>query len=127
MFQLQVACLLLYGQRLILPIELRLLTCYYAVANNMQMNFKTWVNEQRGRSAAVAKTLGITQPVVSDWVTGKKSIPAERCKAIERMSGGLVTCKEMRPFDWHKYWPELAELPATQAQAAINTVARQAA
>jgi DNA-binding transcriptional regulator YdaS (Cro superfamily) len=46
--------------------------------------------------------------------SGEKSIPAEHCKAIEAFSDGVVTCQEMRPTDWHKYWPELA----TQSQAA---------
>lgn len=93
------------------------------MANNPKMNFKDWVNGQRGRSVSTAKALGISQPVVSDWVTGKKSIPAEHCKAIEQLSGGLVTCQEMRPNDWQKYWPELASTPAIRAQAATETVA----
>lgn len=40
--------------------------------------------------------------------SGEKAIPAEHCKTIESLSGGEVTCPEMRPLDWHKYWPELA-------------------
>jgi DNA-binding transcriptional regulator YdaS (Cro superfamily) len=42
-------------------------------------------------------------------VNGEKAIPAEHCKAIEAFSDGVVTCQEMRPTDWHKYWPELAQ------------------
>jgi DNA-binding transcriptional regulator YdaS (Cro superfamily) len=56
-------------------------------------------------------------------VNGEKAIPAEHCKAIEQLSDGLVTCQEMRPLDWQKYWPELATAPASTAQAAIETVA----
>lgn len=97
------------------------------MANNLGMNFKDWVNGQRGRSISIARALGITQPVVSDWVTGKKAIPAEHCKAIHQLSGGLVTCQEMRPNDWHKYWPELAPAIANTAQTATETVARQGA
>ena len=95
------------------------------MANNPIMNFKYWVKGQSGRSIATARALGITQPVVSDWVTGKKSIPAEHCKAIEAFTGGEVTCQEMRPNDWQKYWPELPPPPATPAQAATETVANQ--
>jgi DNA-binding transcriptional regulator YdaS (Cro superfamily) len=40
---------------------------------------------------------------------GEKAIPAEHCKAIFRFTEGQVTLQEMRPNDWHKYWPELAE------------------
>ena len=88
----------------------------------------------RGSGTALAAQIGVAQPTVSEWSTGKKAIPAEHCKAIERLTGGLVTCQEMRPADWHKYWPELAsaggvDLPsdavaqATPAKAAPECVA----
>lgn len=32
------------------------------------------------------------------------------CQAIERATNGLVTRKELRPNDWQKIWPELAEV-----------------
>ena len=54
---------------------------------------------------------------------GEKSIPAEHCKDIEQFSAGQVTCQEMRPMDWHKYWPELAVAHATTAQIATEVVA----
>ena len=84
------------------------------MANNAGMKFQDWVNEQRGRSLVVARALGVSPPVVSDWVTGKKAIPASHCKAITRLSEGLVSCQEMRPTDWQKYWPELAEVAEGQ-------------
>jgi DNA-binding transcriptional regulator YdaS (Cro superfamily) len=52
--------------------------------------------------------------------SGVKAIPAEHCKTIESLTGGEVTCPEMRPLDWHKYWPELtaqAQQPAEQGVA----------
>ena len=88
------------------------------------MNISQWISEQRGRSAALAQHLRISQPVVSDWRTGKKAVPAERCKSIERFTEGVVTCPEMRPDDWHKYWPELAPAQSHPAQPAIETVAQ---
>lgn len=91
------------------------------------MQFKSWVNLERGRAMAVSRLIGVPQSFVSKMSSGEKAIPAEHCRAIERMSGGLVTCKEMRPFDWHKYWPELADAPVNTAQAATETVAKQAA
>jgi len=54
-------------------------------------------------------------------LSGEKAIPGKHCKAIEGHTGGVVTCKEMRPLDWHKYRPELAnatEAPATAEQGA---------
>jgi DNA-binding transcriptional regulator YdaS (Cro superfamily) len=93
------------------------------MANNASMKFTDWVNAQRGRSLAVAQALGVTPPVVSDWVTGKKRIPLERCMAIERATLGEVTRKDIRPDDWHEIWPELALAPASIAQPAIEPVA----
>ena len=87
------------------------------------MKISQWVSEERGRSLAIARLLGITQPVVSDWCAGKKAIAAEHCKAIERFTDGAVTCQEMRPHDWHKYWPELAQALVSVDQPATETVA----
>lgn len=91
--------------------------------NRVTMKFSDWVNEKRGRSLAVAQAVGVTPPVVSDWVTGKKGIPLERCTAIERATGGGVTRKDLRPDDWEDHWPELSQAPANTAQAATENVA----
>lgn len=40
------------------------------------------------------------------------------CKAIELLTLGEVTCQDMRPSDWHKYWPELASQPTAEGQGA---------
>lgn len=93
------------------------------MANNALMKFTEWVQEQRGRSLAIAQAIGVTPPVVSDWVTGKKGIPLDRCTAIERATDGAVTRKDLRPDDWQNHWPELAQAPANTAQAATKNVA----
>jgi len=97
------------------------------MANNLRMNFKDWVNEQRGRSLAIAQALGVTPPVVSDWVTGKKGVPLERCVQIERATNGEVTRRDLRPDDWQQIWPELAQAPDNIAQTATENVAAQGA
>ena len=38
------------------------------------------------------------------------------CWAIERATNGLVTRKELRPDDWQRIWPELADPAADQQQ-----------
>lgn len=87
------------------------------------MDFSNWVNQRRGRSLEIARALGVTPPVVSDWVTGKKGIPLERCVQIERATLGEVRRQDLRPDDWQDFWPELAEPPATRALPATNFVA----
>ena len=74
----------------------------------------------RGAGVALAKNLQVSQPTVSDWCTGKKRVPIERCAAIERATNGAVTRKDLRPDDWHEIWPELATNPTTEpAQAGV--------
>lgn len=83
----------------------------------MRMNFKSWVGAERGRAIKVARAIDVPASFVSKMASGGKAIPAEHCKAIESLTGGEVTCREMRPLDWHKYWPELtaqAQKPAEQ-------------
>jgi len=72
---------------------------------------------------ALSRLIDVPPSFVSKMVSGEKAIPAEHCKTIEAFTGGEVTCQEMRPNDWQKYWPELAGAPANQAQAATEAVA----
>lgn len=72
------------------------------------MKFNEWINAERGRSLAIAQAVGVSPPVVSNWATGKKGIPLERCVQIERGTNGAVTRRDLRPNDWQKIWPELA-------------------
>ena len=76
------------------------------------MNLKTWVDGERGRSVRLARALGVTPPVVSDWCNGKKAVPLARCGAIERITGGAVTRQDLCPDQWHHHWPELVSQQA---------------
>lgn len=55
----------------------------------------SWGALDRGRFSSLAKHLQLTPPVVSDWATGKKRIPAEQCPKIEEITG--IRCEELRP------------------------------
>lgn len=70
----------------------------------------------------LAVSLDVSPAAVGNWKV--RGIPVEHCKAIERFTEGAVTCQEMRPDDWHKYWPELAPAQSHPAQPAIETVAQ---
>lgn len=56
------------------------------------MDTKTII-QKAGGPAAVARIFGITSQAVSQW----EAIPADRCKRIEEVTGGKVTCHQMRP------------------------------
>lgn len=88
------------------------------------MDLPTWINQQYGRGVLLAKSLGVQPPVVSDWVTGKKAVPASRCQAIVRITSGAVSLQELRPDDWADYWPNLAASPANAGECAICSVAQ---
>lgn len=76
-----------------------------------------------GGVSNLARALGVTPQAVCFWRDGKRNIPAEKCSAIELATGGKTTRQELRPDDFLKIWPELAQAPANTAQAATETVA----
>lgn len=66
------------------------------------MNLREWLDEKRGRGLQLAGGLLVSPPMVSDYASGKKQIPAERCPTIERLTERAVTCEELRPdVEWH--------------------------
>jgi DNA-binding transcriptional regulator YdaS (Cro superfamily) len=73
------------------------------------MKLTDWMSKARGRSLLLAKALGVSQASTSDWSTGKKGVPAERCVPIEQATEGAVTRRDLRPADWGDIWPELID------------------
>lgn len=51
----------------------------------------------RGSSETLAYALGVHSVQISQWKTGARQVPAERCPDIEAATDGLVTCEELRP------------------------------
>lgn len=68
-----------------------------------------------GNATRLANILGVSVQAVCFWRDGRRGIPAEKCTAIERATGGAVTRRDLRPDDWHEIWPELAEQEAPHA------------
>lgn len=75
------------------------------------MDLKTYLSEERGRQAALAKAIGAHAPDLSRWADGSRPIPIPQGAPIEQATNGLVTRKEMFPNDWLRVWPELAATP----------------
>jgi DNA-binding transcriptional regulator YdaS (Cro superfamily) len=51
---------------------------------------------------ALAQALGVSKAAVSQWRTGDRQVPAERCPQIERVTAGRVRCEQLRPdVEWH--------------------------
>lgn len=67
------------------------------------------------RVTQVARALGVTTATVCEWRTGRRPVPVVHCWTIERLFGGAVTRRALRPDDWHLIWPELADKEAANA------------
>jgi len=80
------------------------------------MNLIEAAIDAAGGPSKVARELGVTVQAVCFWRDGKRSMPPEWYATLERMGGGVVTRKDLRPDDWHLIWPELAE-PKTEQGA----------
>ena len=64
------------------------------------MDLKTYL-DQRGGGMALARAVGVSAVIVSQWKTGSRAVPAERCPAIEKATAGAVRCEDLRPdVDW---------------------------
>ena len=87
------------------------------------VNLKLFAVRERGAAAKLARDLGVSPVMVSQWASGMKGVPVERSTAIERATDGAVRRWDLRPDDWHRIWPELIgtdgapEVPAAQEAA----------
>lgn len=59
--------------------------------------------EALGGRVGLAAHLEVTPAAVSQWCSGERRVPAERCLQIERATLGRVRCEELRPdIDWSR-------------------------
>lgn len=73
------------------------------------MTLQSYLSEKRGRQAKLAKDLDISPAFMYQIARGDRPVPVEYCALIEESTNGVVTRKMLRPNDWVKIWPELAE------------------
>lgn len=60
--------------------------------------------------AEVARILGYgDRRNVWPWTNDLRPFPPYHCRTLEEHFDGQVTRQELRPHDWQKHWPELAE------------------
>ena len=83
-------------------------------AYTVAMKLKDYVAE-RGVTATLARQIGAQPQLMWQWASGVRPVPIERCVAIEIATKGAVTRRDLRPDDWQKIWPELADSMADQA------------
>jgi DNA-binding transcriptional regulator YdaS (Cro superfamily) len=81
------------------------------------MNLSTWLETEKGRSAALAAHFGKTPAAISQWK--KNGVPVEHMKAVREFTSGAVTLDEMVP--------PMAELCECSAAAQTHAPAPPAA
>lgn len=59
------------------------------------MDLTAWLEEEKGRSAALAAHFGVTRSAVSQWKSN--GVPLDYMKAVRDFTAGLVTLEEMVP------------------------------
>lgn len=80
------------------------------------MRLSEYIGETRGALSALCGVIGAHSPDVSRWASSTRPVPPDRCPAIERATGGKVTCEELRPdVRWQRVpdpaWPHPAGRP----------------
>lgn len=72
-----------------------------------------------GSQQALAKAIDVSAALIHQWRSGIRPVPVQHCYAIEVATGGTVTRRDLRPDDWERIWPELAQqdTPATAEEA----------
>lgn len=81
------------------------------------MKLRAYLELERGRSASLARKLGVKPVNVSRWSSGAHPVPTHRCVQIERLTGGEVRRQDLRD-DFADHWPELAQPADAPAQQA---------
>jgi DNA-binding transcriptional regulator YdaS (Cro superfamily) len=69
-----------------------------------------------GGRGGLSRALNVTTAAIGNWKL-RNSVPVEYCALIEKATNGIVTRRELRPNDWQKIWPELADQPANNQAA----------
>ncbi len=86
---------------------------------------KDWLDEKNGRRAELARMLSVPQSFVSKLASGERPIPIHHMAAIEVMTQGAVTRRDMRPEDFAHIWPELADTTATDLVRSVRASMNQ--
>jgi len=73
------------------------------------MELRTYLEQcGHGSASALGRDINAAPSLISEWASGGRPVPFDRCVAIERATAGAVTRRDLRPDDWAAVWPELA-------------------
>jgi DNA-binding transcriptional regulator YdaS (Cro superfamily) len=78
----------------------------------------------RGAGTDIARALGVTRPMVSQWADRSKAIPDDHAPAIERATGGQVRVETMCP---NAVWVRMPDPDWPQGKPLLERSSRAAA
>lgn len=84
------------------------------------MELKQYLKSVSGAVRQLKDGLQINDAYLRQMAGGLRPVSPARCVQIERLTGGVVSRRELRPADWQDIWPELAQQPATAEQGVAN-------
>jgi DNA-binding transcriptional regulator YdaS (Cro superfamily) len=65
------------------------------------MKLSEYIATSRGKATWLADCVGVEPAAVSYWASGHRSPTIENCKKVEFVTGGQVTCEDLRPdLNW---------------------------
>jgi DNA-binding transcriptional regulator YdaS (Cro superfamily) len=79
-----------------------------------------------GSQANLARALGVTTSAVTQWVSGRRPVPATHARRIEDFTGGAVGRLELCPDEGAILWPELAKRQAKLAKRQAKLAQQEA-
>lgn len=71
------------------------------------MHLLLYIKRRYGTAAQLARSMGISPVLISQWAHGVRPVPVVPALDIERITEGAVMRWDLRPDDWHLLWPEL--------------------
>ena len=87
----------------------------------MQRKLKAFLESQpRGTAATIARELGISPVMVSQYASGEKEVPVRRCRRLCKLTRDVVQPWDLRPEDWWEHWPELIGSPGAPEIAPVG-------
>ena len=90
---------------------LQVLTRALPVGNMSRMNkLLAYINNSSlDERARFCSSVGTTEGYLRKACSTSQKIGPMLCVSIERATGGAVTRRDLRPDDWARIWPELAD------------------
>lgn len=73
------------------------------------MKLLDYIRQPENSASALAARVGIAPAFLYQIAHGKRQASAALARAMETVTSGAVTRRDLRPTDWGDIWPELID------------------